>query len=39
MHVIEYIKNAINYRLTYSRNFDLTPLAFVDADYGGCKKT
>ena len=39
MHVVGYIKNTLNYRLTYSRNFDLTPSAFVDADYGGCKDT
>ena len=39
MHVIGYIKNTLDYGLTYSRNFDLTPLAFVDADYEGCKDT
>ena len=39
MHVIGYIKNTLDYGLTYSRDFDLTPTAFVDADYGGCKDT
>ena len=39
LHVIGYIKNTIDYGLTYSRNADLTPLAYVDADYGGCRDT
>ena len=39
MHVVGYIKNTLDYRLTYSHDFDLTPSAFVDADYGGCKDT
>ena len=39
MHVIGYIKNTLDYGLTYSRNSDLSPHAFVDADYGGCKDT
>jgi hypothetical protein len=39
MHVVGYIKNTIDYGLTYSREFELTPTAFVDADYGGCKDT
>jgi hypothetical protein len=39
MHVIGYIKNTIDYGLTYSRGFDLTPTAFADVDYGGCKDT
>src|SRR5277367_1503505 len=39
IHVIEYVKNTINYGLTYSRAFDISPTAFVDADYGGCKDT
>lgn len=34
MHVMGYIKNTIDYGLTYSRDFDLSPTAFVDADYG-----
>src|ERR1700678_287243 len=29
----------MDYGLTYSRHFDLSPTAFVDADYGGCKDT
>ena len=39
MHVVGYIKNTLDYGLTYSRDFDLSPTAFVDADYGGCKDT
>jgi len=39
MHVIGYIKNTMDYGLTYSRDADLTPLAYVDADYGGCRDT
>jgi len=40
LHVIGYIKNTIDYGLTYSREADLsTPIAFVDADYGGCRDT
>ena len=39
IHVIGYIKNTIDYGLTYSRDFDISPVAFVDADYGGCKDT
>ena len=38
MHVIGYIRNTIDYGLTYSRNADLSPTAFVDADYG-CRDT
>ena len=29
----------MDYGLTYSRHFDLSPTAFVDADYGGCRDT
>ena len=39
LHVIGYIKNTIDYGLTYSRDGDLSPTAYVDADYGGCKDT
>ena len=39
LHVIGYIKNTMDYGLTYSRDGDLTPLAYVDADYGGCRDT
>ena len=39
LHVIGYIKNTMDYGLTYSRDSDLTPLAYVDADYGGCRDT
>ena len=37
MHAIGYIKNTINYGLTYSHNADLSPTTFMDADYGGCR--
>jgi hypothetical protein len=39
MHVIGYIKNTMDLGLTYSRDSDISPTAFVDADYGGCKDT
>ena len=39
MHVIGYVKNTIDYGLTYSRDGDISPTAFVDADYGGCRDT
>ena len=39
MHVIGYIKNMIDYGLTYSHDAELSPTAFVDADYGGCRDT
>ena len=39
MHVVGYIKNTLDYGLTYSRDTELSPHAFVDADYGGCKDT
>ena len=39
MHVIGYIKDTMDYGLTYSRDADLTPLAYVDADCGGCRDT
>ena len=39
MHVIGYIKNTLDYGLTYSRDADLSPTAFSDADYGGCRDT
>ena len=39
MHVIGYIKNTIDYGLTYLCEFDLSPSAFVDTDYGGCRDT
>jgi hypothetical protein len=39
LHVIGYIKNTLDYGLTYSWNAELTPLAYVDADYGGCQDT
>ena len=39
LHVIGYIKNTLDYGLTYSRGCDISPTAFVDADYGGCRDT
>ena len=39
MHVIGYIKNMMDYGLSYSRDADLSPIAFADADYGGCRDT
>ena len=39
MHVIGYIKNTPDYRITYSWDLDLSPHAYVDADYGGCQDT
>jgi transposase InsO family protein len=39
LHVIGYIKNTLDYGLTYSRDHELSPTAFVDADYGGCRDT
>ena len=39
IHVLGYVKNMIDYGLTYSWECDLSPTAFVDADYGGCKDT
>ena len=39
MHFIGYIKNILDYGLTYSRNSDPSPHAYVDANYGGCKDT
>ena len=39
MHVVGYIKNTLNLGITYSRDYDLSPYAFVDSDYGGCKDT
>ena len=39
MHVIGYIKNTIDYGLTYTRGNGISPYAFVDADYRGCKDT
>jgi hypothetical protein len=39
LHVVGYIKNTMDFGLTYSRDTELTPLAYVDADYGGCYDT
>ena len=39
MHVIGYIKNTIDYGITYSRDYNISPYAFVDTDYGGCRDT
>ena len=39
LHVIGYIKNTMDYGLTYYRDSTLSPVAYVDADYGGCRDT
>jgi hypothetical protein len=39
MHVIGYIKNTLDFGLTYSRDYEISPYAFVDSDYGGCRDT
>lgn len=39
MHIVGYIKNTMDYGLTYYQDSDLSPIAYVDADYGGCKDT
>jgi transposase InsO family protein len=39
IHVMGYIKNTLDYGLTYLRDEEITPMAFVDADYGGCRDT
>jgi hypothetical protein len=39
LHVIGYVKNTLDYGLTYLRDEELSPMAFVDADYGGCRDT
>ena len=39
LHVVGYIKNTLDYGLTYSRDSELFPTAFVDADHGGCRDT
>ena len=39
VHVMGYIKNTLDYGLTYSQDAELSPCAYVDADYGGCQDT
>ena len=39
LHTIGYIKNTLDFGLSYSRNYELSPYAYVDADYGGCRDT
>ena len=39
LHVVGYIKNTIDFGLTYSRDSEISPMAYVDADYGGCRDT
>ena len=34
-----YIKNTLDYGLTYSQDAELSPRAYVDPDYGGCWDT
>ena len=35
LHLLAYPKGSINYRITYLRGGDLSPIGFVDADYTG----
>jgi len=39
LHVIGYIRNTMDFGLTYSWNADLNPLAYIDADYDRCWDT
>ena len=39
MHVVGYIKNTIDLGLTYSRDSEISLMAYVDADYGRCRDT
>ena len=39
LHTVGYIKNTLDFRLSYSREYDLSPHAYVDADYGGFRDT
>ena len=39
MHVIGYITNTLDYVLIYHHDADLSPHAFVDANYRGCRDT
>ena len=39
LHVVGYIKNTLDFGLTYHRDAELTPAGFVDSDYGGCRDT
>ncbi len=39
LHVVGYIRNTIDFRITYSRDGDLNPIAYADTDYGGCRNT
>ena len=39
LHVMGYVKNTLDFGLTYSRDYDLSPIAYADADYGGCRDT
>lgn len=39
LHVLGYIKDTMDYGLIYSWNEPLSPVGYVDADYGGCYDT
>ena len=39
LHVVGYIKSTLDLGLMYSRDYDISPTAFVDADFGGCRDT
>src|SRR6266511_4325050 len=39
LHIVGYVMNTMDYGIIYSQDADLTPLAYVNADYGGCRDT
>jgi len=36
-HILAYIKETIDYGITYRRGETLNPIGYVDSDYIGCK--
>ena len=39
VHVAQYIRGTLGYKLTYQRGGELAPVGYVDADWGGCRVT
>ncbi len=39
LHVLGYVKGTMDVGIAFSRDQPLTPIGFVDADYGGCRDT
>ncbi len=39
LHVLGYMKGTMDYGIVFSHDQALTPIVFVDADYGGCHDT